>query len=168
MSTREPTTTTIRRARPVADAAVAKLEPTGAKAQVKVIPIGPDIARGWGKRRSVARDFLFDQPVMLGWQRIGPDLADVGSRRPDANWHLTHLYNPRIVEKKSVMPPYRFLFEKRKIERAPSSEALKLSGEYAPEQEYEIVPTDRAKQLVAYVLSLRADTVAHALRQQAQ
>ena len=82
-----------------------------------------------------------------------------GSRRPDANWHLTHLYNPRIVEKKSVMPPYRFLFEKRKIERAPSSEALKLSGEYAPEQEYEIVPTDRAKQLVAYVLSLRADTV---------
>ena len=145
--------------RPVADAAVAKLEPTSAKAQVKVTPTGPDIARGWGKRRSVARDFLFDQPVMLGSQRIGPDLADVGSRRPDANWHLAHLYNPRIVEKKSVMPPYRFLFEKRKIERAPSPEALKLSGEFAPEPGYEIVPTDQAKELAAYLLSLRADTV---------
>jgi len=145
--------------RPVADAALSKLEPTGAKALVKITPIGPDIARGWGKRRSVARDFLFDQPVMLGSQRIGPDLADVGARRPDANWHLAHLYNPRVVEKNSVMPPYRFLFEKRKIERAPSSEALKLSGELAPEQEYEIVPTDRAKQLAAYLLSLRADTV---------
>src|SRR5437879_1635624 len=48
--------------RALADAAVEKLEPTGAKAEVKVIPTGPDIPR-WGKRRSVAEDFLFDQPV---------------------------------------------------------------------------------------------------------
>jgi len=139
--------------------AMAKLEPTGAKAEVKIIPTGPDIARGWGKRRSVAEDFLFDQPVMLGSQRIGPDLADVGSRLPVANWHLLHLYNPQIVVSKSVMPPYRFLFEKRKIGREPSPDALKLAGNFATEPGCEIVPTDEARQLVAYLLSLRADTV---------
>jgi cytochrome c oxidase cbb3-type subunit 2 len=141
------------------DAVVKTLEAAGAKAEVKVIPTGPDIARGWGKRRSVAEDFLFDQPVMLGSQRIGPDLADVGSRQPDANWHLLHLYSPQTFEKKSVMPPYRFLFEKRKIGREPSPEALKLGGEAAPEPGYETVPTDEARQLVAYLLSLRAETV---------
>jgi cbb3-type cytochrome oxidase cytochrome c subunit len=145
--------------RAVADAAVEKLEPTGAKAEVKVIPTGPDIARGWGKRRSVAEDFLFDQPVMLGSQRIGPDLADVGSRLPVAEWHLLHLYNPKIFEKKSVMPPYRFLFEKRKIGRAPSPNALRFASEFAPERDCEIVPTDQATALAAYLLSLRADTV---------
>jgi cbb3-type cytochrome oxidase cytochrome c subunit len=147
--------------RAVADAAVASLEliSTGAKAEVKVIPTGPDLARGWGKRRSVAEDFLFDYPVLLGSQRIGPDLADVGSRLPVAEWHLLHLYNPKIIEKKSVMPPYRFLFEKRKMGREPSPNALKLAGEFAPEPGCEIVPTDQAKALVAYLLSLRADTV---------
>ena len=145
--------------RALADAAVEKLEPTGAKAEVKVIPTGPDIARGWGKRRSVAKDFLFDQPVMLGSQRIGPDLADVGSRLPVAELHLLRLYNPKIFEKKSVMPPYRFLFEKRKIGREPSPNALRFTSEFAPEQDSEIVPTDQATALVAYLISLRADTV---------
>ena len=145
--------------RAVADAAVERLEPSGAKAEVKVIPTGADIARGWGKRRSVAEDFLFDQPVMLGSQRIGPDLADVGSRLPVAEWHLLHLYNPKIVEKKSIMPPYRFLFEKRKIGREPSPNALRFTGEFAPERDCEIVPTDQATALVAYLISLRADTV---------
>src|SRR5207253_9233683 len=146
-------------ARAAADALAGKLEDAGAKAEVKIIPTGPDIARNWGKRRSVAEDFLFDQPVMLGSQRIGPDLADVGSRRPDRNWHLLHLYNPKIIESKSIMPPYRFLFEKRKISREPSPDALKLSGESAAEAGCEIVPTDQAKQLAAYLLSLRADAV---------
>ena len=146
-------------ARVAATDAMAKLEPTGAKAEVKIIPTGPDIARGWGKRRSVAEDFLFDQPVMLGSQRIGPDLADVGSRLPDTHWHLLHFYNPRILVKDSVMPPYRFLFEKRKIGREPSPDALKLAVKFAPEPGCEIVPTDEGRQLVAYLLSLRADTV---------
>jgi cbb3-type cytochrome oxidase cytochrome c subunit len=145
--------------RAVADATAARFEPTGARALVKIIPTGPDIARGWGKRRSVAEDFLYDQPVMLGSQRIGPDLADVGSRLPDANWHLLHLYNPRLMVGDSIMPPYRFLFDRRRIGRAPSPDALRLTGEFAPEPGYEIVPTDKAKQLVAYLFSLRADTV---------
>ncbi len=79
-----------------AGAAVKALNATSAKAEAWIVPDGPDIARGWGKRRTVAEDFLFDSPIMPGSQRVGPDLADVGTRLPDANWHLLHLYAPQL------------------------------------------------------------------------
>jgi cbb3-type cytochrome oxidase cytochrome c subunit len=127
----------------------------GAKAEVWILPVGPDISRGWGKRRTVAEDFIYDSPVLLGSQRIGPDLANVGARLPDANWHLMHLYNPKTVPG-SPMPPYRFLFEKRRIERAASPDALALTGDLAPEKGYEVVPKPAARALVAYLTSLHA------------
>jgi cbb3-type cytochrome oxidase cytochrome c subunit len=136
-----------------ADAEAKSLSVGGAKAQVWVVPTGPDIERGWGKRRSVAEDYLFDYPVMLGSRRVGPDLANVGLRQPNANWHLLHLYEPRLEVPGSTMPNYRFLFQKRKLERAPSPDALGLPHEPG----YELVPTAQAKALTAYLLSLRAD-----------
>lgn len=141
-----------------ADAAVKTLSTAGAKAQTWIVPAGPDISRGWGKRRSVAQDFLFDYPVMPGSVRVGPDLANVGARLPDATWHLRHLYAPGLVVPKSPMPPYRYLFEKRKIEQARSAEALDLPAGLAPGPGYEIVPRREARALTAYLLSLRADT----------
>ncbi|HTL15669.1 MAG TPA: cbb3-type cytochrome c oxidase subunit II [Patescibacteria group bacterium] len=141
--------------KPKSDALAKALGAVGAKAEVWVVPVGPDIVRGWGKRRTVAEDFLYDSPVMPGSQRIGPDLANVGSRLPDVNWHLLHLYNPKIVPG-SPMPPYRFMFEKRRIERARSPDALALKDELAPEPGYEIVPRAEARALVAYLTSLHA------------
>jgi cytochrome c oxidase cbb3-type subunit 2 len=102
-------------------------------------------------------DYLYDYPVMLGSQRIGPDLVNVGLRYPDVGWHLRHLYAPRLEVKDSIMAPYRFLFEQRKIERAASPDALVLPPEFAPPSGYEIVPKQEAKALVAYLFSLRAD-----------
>jgi cytochrome c oxidase cbb3-type subunit 2 len=141
-----------------ADAIAKSLSVGGAKAQTWIRPVGPDIDRGWGKRRSVAEDFLYDYPVMPGSQRIGPDLANVGVRYPDANWQLLHLYAPTNKVPGSAMPPYRYLFEKRRIERAPSPNALDLPPELAPESGYEIIPKPEARALVAYLLSLHADT----------
>ena len=43
-----------------ADAAAKTLGAAGAKTQLWIRPVGPDIARGWGKRRTVAEDYLFD------------------------------------------------------------------------------------------------------------
>ncbi len=140
-----------------ADAAVKTLSVGGAKAQVWLRPIGPDIDRGWGKRRSVAEDFLYDCPVMPGSQRIGPDLANVGTRIPDANWHLLHLYAPAEQVKGSVMPPYQYLFVKRRIEHTRSADALALPPALAPEPGYEIIPKPQARALVAYLLSLHSD-----------
>jgi cbb3-type cytochrome oxidase cytochrome c subunit len=140
-----------------ANALVKALTDAGARAQLWIVPVGADIKRGWGKRRSVAEDFLFDSPVMLGSQRIGPDLANIGVRRPDPNWHLRHLFDPAHEVAGSTMPPYRFLFQKRRIQRAPSAEALILSGRSPAEPGYEIVPTAEANALAAYLVSLRAD-----------
>ena len=140
-----------------ADAAVKILNTSGAKALTWIVPVGPDMAQHWGNRRTVAEDFLFDYPVLPGTQRVGPDLANVGVSYPDANWQLIHLYAPRSVVKDSIMPPYRFLFEKRRIERGRSPDALQLPAELAPEAGYEIVPKPEATALAAYLLSLRAN-----------
>jgi cytochrome c oxidase cbb3-type subunit 2 len=143
--------------REAANAAVKTLNSTSAKAQLSIVPVGPDLARGWGRRRTVAEDFLFDSPVMLGSQRVGPDLANVGARQPDVNWHLLHLYDPRLQVKGSTMPPYRFLFEQRKIRFQPSPEALVLPAEVPLPAGYEVVPKPTAKALAAYLLSLQAN-----------
>jgi cbb3-type cytochrome oxidase cytochrome c subunit len=140
-----------------AEVMVKTLNSSSAKATIWIVPVGPDISRGWGIRRTVAEDFLFDYPVMLGSQRVGPDLANVGVRLGDPNWHLLHLYAPRSQVKDSVMPPYRFLFEKRRIEHARSPDALVLPPELTPEPGYEILPKPEAGALVAYLLSLRAN-----------
>ena len=127
-----------------------------AKVRFDFIPTGPDIeARKWGVRASVAADYLYDDPVMLGSQRIGPDLSNVGARSPGESWQLLHLYHPRTTVEGSTMPGYRFLFEKRRIGEAPSPVALQLTGELAPGDGWEIVPTADALALVAYLQSLK-------------
>src|SRR5713101_8991059 len=46
---------------------------------------------------------------LWGTRRIGPDLSREFNLHP-RDWQLTHLYNPRLVVRDSVMPPYRWLF----------------------------------------------------------
>jgi cytochrome c oxidase cbb3-type subunit 2 len=138
-----------------ADKAADKITAAGAKAEIHMAATGPDIARGWGMRQSVAEDYLYDQPVQLGSLRAGPDLANAGARA-DANWQLLHLYAPKSVVKGSMMPPFRYLFEVRTIGREPSPDALKLPPEFSPPAGYEVVPKPEARELAAYLLSLRA------------
>ena len=126
--------------------------------QVRRKGFGADYDRGWGDRQSVPRDYILQERVLLGTSRTGPDLKDVGSRIPDTNWHHLHLYNPQITSRGSNMPPYAFLYEKRPIpESGPSPDALSLSGEFAVADGYEVVPTRRARELVAYLMELRLD-----------
>ena len=217
-----------------------------------------DIDRKWGERRSAPRDYIFERPVLLGQERLGPDLSNIGKRgaveekpvaapAPGANppaaaqspapaanaaqqkpptaaaspaapnapappapaanapqqkppaagaspaaanasaqnppapaasaapspsatpnpngmpamyseaWHHRHLYAPRSISPDnidSVMPAYRFLYEKRPISGERSSDALQLTGADAPPAGWEIVPTYDAKCLVAYLMSL--------------
>jgi cbb3-type cytochrome oxidase cytochrome c subunit len=149
-----------------ADAVTKELKAAGAKADLRIVALGPDIARGWGLRRTVAEDFLFDYPVMPGNQRVGPDLANVGRRLPDPNWQYLHLYAPSSVVKGSPMPAYKFLFEERKVStgQAPAPDALRFNATGNADEktqtvpaDREIVPTQNARALVAYLMSLHAD-----------
>lgn len=126
--------------------------------QVRRKGFGADFERGWGDRQTVARDYIRQERVLLGTMRTGPDLMNIGQRNPSADWHHQHLYNPQTVSTGSTMPPFAFLYEKRKIKNGqPSPDAITLPAEFAPEEGYEIVPTQRAEALVAYLLSLKLD-----------
>ena len=125
---------------------------------------GEDIGRGWGVRRTVARDYILDEAPLLGSSRMGPDLTNAGSkdwrneakddpRRPkrrDVMWHYMHLYNPSAFVRETNMPPYRFLFEKQKITGQRSVDALPVDAGAG----YQIVPKPETVKLVKYLLSL--------------
>jgi cytochrome c oxidase cbb3-type subunit 2 len=125
--------------------------------QVRREGFGSDIERGWGKRGSVARDYIYDRPVFLGSSRTGPDLTNIGERQPSYEWHYSHLYDPQTTSRGSVMPPYRFLFSLQPIgPDGPSTNAVKLGGEFAPPQGWEVLPKPEARQLVEYLRSLKS------------
>lgn len=120
---------------------------------------GADIERGWGNRQSVPRDYIYQDRVLLGTMRTGPDLMDVGTRLSTADWHHLHLYDPRLPSPGSTMPAFEYLYKKQKIQDSPSPKALRFPPNYpnGPENGFEIVPTEKAEQLVAYLLRLKLD-----------
>ena len=121
--------------------------------QVRDVQNGADLERGWGIRRTVARDYMFDKPHLLGTMRTGPDLANIGARQKSRDWHYLHLYNPQITSAGSIMPQFPFLFNVVSESRAIPSEAVKLPEKWATTPTY-IVPKDRAKYLVDYLITL--------------
>ena len=60
---------------------------------------------------SVPGDYAYDEAVVPGLERVGPDLAHAGSRAPtdDAAWLRIHLTNPRVLRPWSIMPGYDYL-----------------------------------------------------------
>lgn len=118
---------------------------------------GADIDRKWGKRRTVARDYIFDRQVFLGTSRSGADLTNLGVRQNDVQWYYRELYSPRSVHPETTMPAYRWLFRTQKISGQASDDALKIEGPDAPTPGYEIVPTAQGRALIAYLLSLKRD-----------
>jgi cytochrome c oxidase cbb3-type subunit 2 len=124
--------------------------------QVRPPGFGADLDRGWGSRRTVARDHIYDSPPLLGTMRTGPDLANIGVRQPSDDWHLLHLYKPEITSPGSIMPPFPFLFDELTLEVERPYDALSFPPEWDPGEDVVVVPTSGAKALVAYLKSLNA------------
>ncbi len=123
--------------------------------QVRQEGYGSDLARGWGARPTVARDYMRENPVFLGTMRTGPDLTNIGARQPSVTWHHQHLYQPSVVTPGSIMPSFRYLYRLQKIEGQRSANAIDLLPPDVPPDGYEVVPTAQADALVAYLLSLK-------------
>ncbi len=124
--------------------------------QVREKNYGGDIRRGWGNRRSVPRDYIYDQPHQLGTMRTGPDLASIGARQPSSDWHALHLYDPQITSAGSVMPRFNYLFNEVRGEattRLPGT-AIKIPDGYKRSDVKYIVPTERGMQLITYLKRL--------------
>lgn len=118
--------------------------------QVRPKGYGGDIRRNWGNRRTVARDYMYEYPILLGTMRTGPDLANIGARQPARDWHYLHLYNPQITSAGSVMPRYQYLFRAVKAGELVPAGAIPLPAAFQAEGTH-IVPTARGEQLVEYL-----------------
>jgi cytochrome c oxidase cbb3-type subunit 2 len=112
----------------------------------------PDFSRGWG-RPSVAADYAYDKPHLLGTSRTGPDLFNIGARQPSEDWQLGHLYQPRAYTQGSIMPAFPFLFAVHQGSPAPGEKVISLPPQYA-RAGVTVVATREARDLVAYLLSL--------------
>ena len=121
--------------------------------QVRPEGFGADIDRGWGKRRTVMRDYLYDPINLTGTMRTGPDLANIGARQPSKTWQYLHLFNPHITSPGSIMPPHPFLFDVG-AEKTIPPDGVALPQEWqTPEAKY-IIPNSRGRFLVDYLMSL--------------
>lgn len=116
----------------------------------QVRPLPQDKVYG---RPSAPGDFAYQTPELLGSERTGPDLTNIGVRQPSAVWQYMHLYNPRTVVPESVMPAFDWMFEV--VDHAPPGVTpIALPKAYAPAVGV-VVPSHEAQALLAYVLSLK-------------
>ena len=72
---------------------------------------------------TLAWEDSMETPHMLGTRRIGPDLSRAANTRTD-QWHLAHLFAPRSVVPRSIMPSYPEFFDGTPTK--PRQEALDL------------------------------------------
>lgn len=121
-----------------------------------------DMDKVWGKRPNVAADYARNTPTdiwrntanLLGSERTGPDLTNVGLRQPSKDWNLLHLFNPRSVVAESIMPAYSWMFE-AKENPGPNDVVVQVPDDFRQGIKGSIVALPEALHLVAYLQSLK-------------
>lgn len=121
-----------------------------------------DMDKVWGQRPGIAADyagitrtdFWRNTATLMGTERTGPDLTNIGSRQPSMAWNLLHLFQPRAVIDKSIMPAYPWLFEV-KNELGKNDVEVVVPDEFRKGITGKIIATKEAIQLVAYLQSLK-------------
>jgi len=119
----------------------------------------------WGKRPSIPSDYYYSKqrmdvwrqsPSLLGSERTGPDLTNIGARQSSKDWHLLHLYNPRTVVGESVMPSYPWLFEVVDDNLIKDEDVVvNLPEAFSPPSGTTVIAKEEVLQLVAYLQSLK-------------
>lgn len=76
-----------------------------------VRPVGNEYLR-WGEVATADEAYNeLQMPVLYGTRRVGPDLSREGGRRPNG-WHIAHFWEPTEVVPTSVMPSFKWFFDK--------------------------------------------------------
>jgi cytochrome c oxidase cbb3-type subunit 2 len=123
-----------------------------------------DMDKKWGSRPNVAADyagikrtnFWVNTATLMGTERTGPDLTNIGKRQPSEDWHLVHLYQPRAVVEQSIMAPYPWLFElKDSTAIKKDDKIVNVPKKFLKDKNLKVVATDDALALVAYLKSLK-------------
>lgn len=125
-----------------------------------------DMDKVWGNRPGIAADyagitrtdFWRNTATLMGTERTGPDLTNVGTRQGSLAWNLLHLYQPRAVVDKSIMPAYPWLF-KIKNETGKNEVEVVVPDAFRKGITGKIIATKEALNLVAYLQSLKQTTL---------
>jgi cytochrome c oxidase cbb3-type subunit 2 len=104
-------------------------------------------------RPSIAGDYAYDTPELLGDHRNGPDLTNIGGRQPSKIWQYIHLWEPRAVVHGSIMPQYTWLFAV-KPKADPGDEVVPIPTGFGPANGV-VVTTPQSRDLVSYLESLK-------------
>jgi cytochrome c oxidase cbb3-type subunit 2 len=121
-----------------------------------------DMDKMWGSRPGIAADYAHvtrtdfwrNSTTLMGTERTGPDLTNVGKRQPSADWNLLHLYQPRALVNNSVMPAYPWLFEE-KTQLSDGDIEINVPEKFRAGIKGKIVASQQAKDLLAYLQSLK-------------
>ncbi len=121
-----------------------------------------DMDNSFGSRPGIPADYAnnhrrsvwVNTATLMGTERTGPDLTNVGKRQPSKDWHLMHLFNPRSVVTQSIMPSYEWLFE-IKEKPAKTDVIVSMPAKFLNGRTGKVVATKKALQLLAYIQSLQ-------------
>ena len=121
-----------------------------------------DMDKDFGSRPGMAADYAHNERLsvwvntatLMGTERTGPDLTNVGNRQPSKDWHLMHLFNPRSVVAQSIMPSYEWLFE-IKENPAKNDVVVSMPATFLNGRSGKVVAKKEALQLYAYIQSLK-------------
>ena len=84
--------------------------------------------------KSKASDYYYDAYHMIGSERSGPDLANIGGKFPD-EYHMLHHQNPRYVKPGSNMPRFDYLSNQELIDLTAFIQGLGPDGTRALDPE---------------------------------
>lgn len=119
----------------------------------------------WGDRPSMPSDYYYNKQRLSTWQqsasllgseRTGPDLTNVGRRQPGREWHLLHFYNPRIVVAESIMPGYPWMYEEKDLAAVkPTDVVVPVPAAFYNKQDKKIVARPELLDLIAFIQTLK-------------
>jgi cytochrome c oxidase cbb3-type subunit I/II len=109
---------------------------------------------------SKASESVYDRPFQWGSRRIGPDIARVGGKY-NHMWHYRHMWDPREVTPKSIMPEYKWLFKKKYNVKQLNKKlkVMKALGVPYTDEEIRTAGSDAQKQAFEITKELNKDGV---------
>lgn len=119
-------------------------------------PFRSEVAR-YGEY-SKAGEYVYDHPFLWGSKRTGPDLHREGGLKSDS-WHFKHMYDPRGLEEKSIMPAYPWLIrnELDKSQTEAKMEVMVKLGVPYTEDEIANAQQSMDNQAIAIIKNLEED-----------
>jgi cytochrome c oxidase cbb3-type subunit I/II len=109
---------------------------------------------------SMSGEFIYDRPHLWGSKRTGPDVHRVGGKYLDI-WHYRHMEDPYSTSPGSIMPPYKWMLERKTNTDYLSAKirVLQSLGTPYPEGYADVAIDDLNEQAASIAANLREQGV---------